>query len=319
MKTQLNMTDTRCDLDRFWCRQDFVDLIDGFDGVELMCIEGDTRGIIPKERVIGLHMNCLPYWVDFWNGNEQALEEEFGSLDECERAYGGSDRSALINHYLRDISAALRYEAEYMVFHVSDVRIDESLTRQFRRSDASVIVATCELMDALLSFCPNMPAVFFENLWLPGLTFTDVSATRLLLDAFPDRRFGLMLDTGHIAHTCLELTTQEEALSYINKLLDEHGPICERIRGVHLNMSITSDYCKRMMASPPPLASTYGERMTQMFYHGFSCDRHMPFTCDGVDTLIKRISPDYLTFEFITNDSEQLKHYILQQRQALRI
>ena len=45
----------------------------------------------------------------------------------------------------------------------------------------------------------------------------------------------------------------------------------------------------------------------------------MPFTCDGVDTLIKRISPDYLTFEFITNDSEQLKHYILQQRQALRI
>ena len=80
MKTQLNMTDTRCDLDRFWCRQDFVDLIDGFDGVELMCIEGDTRGIIPKERVIGLHMNCLPYWVDFWNGNEQALKRNSARL-----------------------------------------------------------------------------------------------------------------------------------------------------------------------------------------------------------------------------------------------
>ncbi len=60
MKTQINLTTNRCDLDRFASRQDLYDLLEG-DGIELTCFEEDVRNIVPKERVIGLHMNCRPY------------------------------------------------------------------------------------------------------------------------------------------------------------------------------------------------------------------------------------------------------------------
>lgn len=53
------------------------------------------RGIVPEERVVGLHMNSFPYWLDFWNGDEAALIKAFGSLSECQRYDGGTDKNAL--------------------------------------------------------------------------------------------------------------------------------------------------------------------------------------------------------------------------------
>ena len=46
-------------------------------------------------------------------------------------------------------------------------------------------------------------------------------------------------------------------------------------------------------------------------------DQHKPFTCAGVRELIKRIDPDYLTYEFISNNREEHMELLLQQRQAL--
>ena len=71
-------------------------LLDGFDGLELLPCETDGRGVVPKERVAGVHMSYFPYWLDFWRGDEQALLGEFGTLDACERYYGGTTREALL-------------------------------------------------------------------------------------------------------------------------------------------------------------------------------------------------------------------------------
>ena len=86
MKTQINLTTSCCDLDRFASRRELLDLL-GTDGIELTCFEEDARGIVPAERVTGLHMSCLPYWVELWHGNLPACVDEFDNLETVRAVY----------------------------------------------------------------------------------------------------------------------------------------------------------------------------------------------------------------------------------------
>ncbi|MPN25769.1 hypothetical protein SDC9_173184 [bioreactor metagenome] len=54
-----------------------------------------------------------------------------------------------------------------------------------------------------------------------------------------------------------------------------------------------------------------------MFEYAFSIDRHQPFICAGVRELIERISPDYLTYELITNNLAQHRSFLSEQIRAL--
>ena len=65
------------------------------------------------------------------------------------------------------------------------------------------------------------------------------------------------------------------------------------------------------------MGKTYQERYNQMFFHAFAVDLHEPFTGKGIKELVERISPEYLTFEFITADHSQHQHYLKQQLEAL--
>lgn len=38
--------------------------------------------------------------------------------------------------------------------------------------------------------------------------------------------------------------------------------------------------------------------------------QHRPFVADGVHDLVKRIAPDYVTYEYITRDRDELKKYL---------
>lgn len=73
------------------------------------------------------------------------------------------------------------------------------------------------------------------------------------------------------------------------------------------------------MKHPPKLLPTYSERCMQMFEHAFRVDEHKPFTCAGVDKLIERIAPEYLTFEFISRSKDEHIRLLAQQRAALGI
>ena len=65
------------------------------------------------------------------------------------------------------------------------------------------------------------------------------------------------------------------------------------------------------------MGKTYWERYNQMFFHAFEVDKHEPFTAKGVKAMVERIAPEYLTFEFITADTEQHCDYLEQQLKAL--
>lgn len=317
MKTQFNLTTSDCDLDRYADRADLCAAMEGFDGVELMWMGEDTRAIVPPERVVGLHMRCAPYWLDFWQGDLAACRRELGSDEMICATYGGLTPDALVAHYRGELARADRYGAEYVVFHVADSSIEETLTGHYRRTNAAVIDGACELMNEVFAGKTDGPALLLENLWESGFTMTQPELTARLLDGihYPNR--GIMLDTGHLMHTALSLRTQCEALAYIHRMLDLHGALCRHIRGVHLNQSLTGAYMRRVMRQPPELPADYAARSAILFSYVFQVDLHRPFTCDGVRELIERIAPEYLTYEFISNDRSEHERMLRRQKSAL--
>lgn len=317
MKTMFNITTSSEDLDRFQTRQDLMELMDGFDGVELMQFEADLKGILPAERVIGLHMSYFPFWLDFWNGNMQAVVKELDSIKNVKQVYGGIDRNAILNRFRKDFEYAHLWDVEYVVFHVSDATIRESFTLDYNHNDEQVIDATIELINELLAEEDGSIAFLVENLWQPGFTFTRPEMTNRLIEGIHYPNKGIMLDTGHILHTNLKLRTQEEGLAYIHAMLDLHGELCKYIRGIHLNQSLTGEYCEEKQKNPPDLSGSYTERYGLMFWHAFEVDKHLPFTCKGIKELISRINPEYLTFEFITENTINHKRYLTAQKKAL--
>lgn len=317
MKTEINLTTCSCDLDRFQSRGELLALLEG-DGIELTCFEDDVRGIVPIDRVTGLHMSCLPFWLEFWRGNTAACVEEFDNIDTVRAVFGGETPEALLAHYRRDLENAKRYGAEYTVFHVCDGSAEETFTGISRHTDEEVIDASAELLNELFRDIEDGPWLLFENLWYAGHRFTDPGQTARLLERVKYKKTGLMLDTGHLLHTRTDLASQEDGVCYINSMLDLHGELSKHIRGVHLNQSISGELMAKTQACPPKLKPTYAERNEQLFNYVFSIDRHEPFTCEGVKELIDRIAPDYLTYELISRDLDEHKRLLAAQRGIFR-
>ena len=313
MKTQINLTTTSCDLDRFTSRGELLELL-GPDGIELTCFGDDERGIVPADRVRGLHMSCLPYWLDFMRGDSAAVLAELGDTETVRAVFGGETPDALIRHYRRDLENARRCGAEYMVFHVCDGSVEETFTGVPRHTDEEVVDAAAELINELFSGVEDGPWLLLENLWYAGHRFTDPRITERLLNSVRYPKTGLMLDTGHLMHTNTALRSQEDGVRYVNEMLDRHGELAKSIKGVHLNQSVTGDIMERTRACPPELAPTYAGRSEQLFYYVFSIDRHEPFTCEGVKELVARIAPEYLTYELISRDLEEHRRLLKVQR-----
>ena len=313
MKILFNITTSEDDIDRFESAEDFEGMMKSFDGVELMYFREDEKKIIGKDKVVGLHMHFFPFWMDLWKGNEERLLNEFDTRENFERYYGGDSRDAILSRYREDLKIAHQYDVEYVVFHVSEASIEESFTWNYYYSDEEVVDATAELLNELFKNEDGKIALLLENLWQPGLKFTDPSITKRMLDQIVYPNKGIMLDTGHLLHTNTKIRTQEEGVAYINELLDKHGELVKYIRGMHLNQSLTGEYCEDTKKNPPPMGKTYRERYNQMFFHAFAVDQHEPFTAKGIKEMVERISPEYLTFEFITADNEQHCDYLERQ------
>lgn len=254
MKVQFNLTTSYEDLNRFESRADLLDLMHGFDGVELMQFEDDIRGIIPKERVIGLHMGYFPYWIDFWNGDLESVRKEFDTLEAAYQYYGGNDRSAIINRYRKDLEYAHRWGAEYVVFHVSEAAIAETFLLDYRHTDEEMIDATIELLNELFADEDGSVALLMENLWQPGLTFLRPEMTRRLMDGVKYPNKGIMLDTGHLLHTNLKLRTQEEGLAYIHMLTPTKvGAKAKTLKVQNLNIFVIEQKLKGGSSSFTPI------------------------------------------------------------------
>ncbi len=320
MKISYNITTCDEDLDRFSSTEDFLEFSKRFDGVEVSYYAPDERRIIPYDKIVGYHMMSYLSWLDLWNGDLDAVIREYDSLEIAEQQYGGLDREALLRPLRADLKRAHEFGAEYVVFHIAENYLHDTFTFNWSKSDEEVIEGVCELLNCLFAEEDGSIALLMENLWEPGLNFKRPELAQRLIDGVDYPNKGFMLDTGHLLHTNLELASQEEGLAFINSKIDELDrlDLTKYVRGMHLQQSITSEHCKSTIANPPDwTGKTFKERQWEAFGNAFKIDLHQPFTCAGVDTMIKRLPLEYLTFEFITATLEQHREYLDAQWKAL--
>ena len=318
MKRTFNLTTFSDDLDRYRDRDDLLSALDGFDGVELMHCGPDARGIVPREKIVGIHLIFFTYWYDFYTGDMAACVRNLGSSEAVRALYGGDTPDALIEAYRRDIEKARAEGAEYVVFHVSDCADEELFTLKYRHTSQEIVEASIDLLNRLFPEPDGDMILLLENLWHPGLTLTEPKVTRRLLSGVHYRNKGILLDTGHLMHTDLSLRTQEEALKYLYRRVEEQGEeVRKAIRGIHLHQSLTGAYMAAVAAHPPILFIDPIKRMEQVYTHAFACDQHRPFTCPGVREFIRWIDPKYLTLEFISSSRVEQEAMLKEQLASL--
>ena len=318
MKRTFNLTTYSDDLDRYRDRDDLISALSGFDGVELMHCGPDVRGIVPREKIVGVHLIFFPYWHDFYTGDLAACERNLGGPETIRALYGGDTPDALIEAYRRDIALARAEGAEYVVFHVADCADEELFTLKYRHTSEEIVAAAVDLLNKLFPEPDGDQILLLENLWHPGLTLTEPEVTRRLLSGVHYRNKGILLDTGHLMHTDLSLRTQEEALKYLYRRVEEQGEeVRKAIRGIHLHQSLTGAYMAAVAAHPPILSIDPIKRMEQVYTHAFACDQHRPFTCPGVREFIRWIDPEYLTLEFISSSRMEQETMLKEQLASL--
>lgn len=295
MKLLMNCTNSADDMSRYSSREDLIAFYSSFglDGLELMQFEdydGDSGHYLSPEMVVGQHLVCVTDWMD----------------------QGEQEQEALFLHYRRQLELAESNQAEYVVFHLTQASEEECYTLKMKHRDEEVIRAASDLINRLLDGMDYDFYFLMENLWYPGLRFTDREMTGLLLDLVHYEKKGLMLDTGHFLHLHPELNTEEAQIRVLMELLEDHKDFLPAIRGIHLHHSLSGDYIRSFLEHPPIPPEDPNERAVFFFEHIFSIDRHEPFTHSEIREVVRRIDPDYVTLEYITRSREELERYLKQ-------
>lgn len=271
----------------------------GLDGIEVVWGHEDSTSLtFPKDLVVGYHLLFFSTWVDFWVGDKPALLEEFDTWDAVKDCYGAETRDELVARFRRDLQRAIDLGAEYAVFHVSDVLMQECFTREFSHTDRQVCDCACEIINRVFDGMDADLALLVENQWWPGFTFCDPAMTRRLLDGIEYDNVGIMLDTGHLLNSNTKLRTQRQALDYIRDCYDAHGDVARKVRGLHLHQSLSGEYVERTLGFvPADFAGDYMQRFTSSYRHVLNIDRHEPWTDPAVAELVRYIGPEWVTNE----------------------
>ncbi len=288
------------------------------DGIEMIYDGSEDSCSNQKDIIFGYHLMFYADWIDFWRKDTAALNRKFGSDVTWRDFYLGSEREALIRQFQEDLLRAASLNVKYVVFHVSDVSVEEGFTYRWEHTDEEVIDAAAEFINLLLDGQSDTFEFLVENLHWPGFTFTRPEMTERLLSQINYKKKGIMLDTGHLMCTNLEIKDQADGCRYIHRMMDEHGALCKYIRGVHLHQSVTGAYVKQSLKNQPVLKENFYERFAQCYEHIGKIDTHQPFDNAEVYRLIERIAPEYLVHEIAAKTPEEKKNLIKLQQRALK-
>ena len=274
----------------------------GLDGVEGIADPEYFDDAFPSSLLTGYHMTFYPDWVDFWRQDKAALLRKFGSMETVRGFYRCGDPDGYLRLFRDDLSLALSLGARYLVFHVSDVSLEEGYTYRFEHTNREVLDASIELINALLEGITPTFEFLVENQWWPGFTFTDPAETEYLLSRIRYPRVGIMLDTGHLMNTSWKLRTQKQGVEYILNCFREHGEIGRRVRGLHFHQSLSGAYCRKAVGRVPDgfPSSDYYRDFGESYGHILRIDRHRPWTDPSCARILEAVQPSYLTHELST-------------------
>ncbi|MCI5595236.1 MAG: TIM barrel protein [Lachnospiraceae bacterium] len=296
----------------------------GLNGLEVILAGEPDQGKILPDMVNGVHLYFHIFWMDWWKGNYDRLDEEFDSRQQWMEYFGGTDREVYLNSLRQDLQYAEKAGAKYVVFHVSEVTLRESFLYRYRYSDEEVIDTSLEVINLLLDEHEYPFDFLVENLWWSGFTLKDVTLTKRILSGMHTKRKGILLDTGHFMNTCSELYTPEDAVAYLTSMIDAHekAGLLPWFKGMHLQMSLGGGYVKwqKNMWKRKPLdfeKIPFYDLFGLAYSHACYIDLHKPFLGKGVRELIERIDPSYITFEFQQNSRKEYESFAEAQSREL--
>jgi len=270
----------------------------GLDGMELIADPDNLADDVPLSLVAGYHMTFYVDWLDFWCQDEAALMRKFGSWETVNEVYRGTKPEELMRHFREDLALAQRLKAPYLVFHVSDVSLEEGYTYRWLHTDREVLDGAIEFINLLLDGVEPTFDFLVENQWWPGFTFTDPEKTEYLLSHINYPRTGIMLDTGHLMNTNWKIKSQWEGIKYILEMVEKHGEVAKSIYGLHFHQSVSGAYCRKNVGKlPENFPMEYNDEFGRSYAHILQIDRHRPWTEEACVMILDRVQPKYLTHE----------------------
>jgi sugar phosphate isomerase/epimerase len=320
MKVLTNLTTLDYHMDWFdkdWEKiEEFINR-NKLNGLELMVLKGYDQKNIPKDTVVGMHMGYWSMWLDFWRGDKDALIEQFGSEENIISFYGGLDKNILIDHYKYEIETAKNIGVEYAVFHVTHAEILHTYNFEFTYSDWDILEAAAELVNESFGSEDEGFTLLFENLWCPGLKLTNANLVKKFLDKINYPNKGIMLDIGHLMITNPNIINEEEACKYILSVVNNLGDLKKYIKGIHLNKALSGDYLREDHSEKIKVLQNITDFWDKLEYSGRhikNIDLHVPFDSPFIKEVIDEIKPEYLVFEVIGKNLEELENMLKTQR-----
>ncbi|NJP05477.1 MAG: sugar phosphate isomerase [Chloroflexaceae bacterium] len=290
----------------------------GLDGIELLI--GDAAPpAMPPGMTVAVHLPFWVSWLTIWQGHSPP------PWSDLERYLsGGRNAEELVLNLRQSWLHAAHLQPAYMVFHVCHVELAHAFTRAYTYTSADVCRAAADLLNATAATFPNGEPpvrVFLENLWWPGLTFTDAEATDALVERLTWNNWAFVLDTGHLMNTHSALFDESEAVAYVLAQIEQlPSAIRQRIEGVHLHTSLSGAY--QQQAQQQGLPDQFAQRSRAQQYglvheHVTHIDQHQPFTTTGCADIVAALCPHFITHEFIGTDTEHCNASIRTQRAVL--
>ncbi len=161
--------------------------------------------------------------------------------------------------------------------------------------------------------------ILLENLWWPGFRMKDANQVDFLIENINYEKTGIMLDIGHMMISNHDLRSEQEAVKYILDKIDSLGDKREKVKGIHLNSSLSGEYVKKIIKGEIEYDSTesFEQRFGKSFSHISKIDRHEPFLDRAINQVIKEVSPKYLVLELMEETMEKLDKKIILQNKVL--
>jgi len=320
MKLTMNITTCSEDTLRYRDRQDLQSFYrsHGLDGLEVLEVGPDEAGVIHPDDVLGVHLRYWSGWMDLWTGNERRLLQEYQTAEDLRSTFGGNTPEALVEAYRRNIHFANTMKPEYLVFHVSECTMAESMYRRdYHYTDEQVCDAVIGLLNRVVDEIEGEPWLLLENLWYSGMTLERPEIVDRLIKGIHYKKTGIMLDTGHLMHTNTQLQDPDEAVDYIHSILDRYDDL-SCIRGVHLHQSLTGGVARELMESWKPIDGTYQQQLWEVMTHIFRIDTHRPFCSHRLGELFSRLCGlEFVCLEQITATREEHAAYLTEQMQYI--
>lgn len=291
----------------------------GFDGMELLPVGNYPFSRIPRQLVSGLHLCFFVFLRAFWQSRQDELETLFGSMENVNRLYGGSDPECIVKTYAAQLNLASDLGCDYVVYHPAQCDLAHIYDWNFPWHWRETLEICSEILNSALAESGYQGWLLFENLWWPGsFRLEDPTEYEYLRKKIHHERCGITLDTAHMLHSMQGFRQEKHAIAELLKKVESLGSLRQEIRTVHLCSALSGEYIQtsRRSAYPQPDLD-FWQQLKLARKHVSRIDPHEPFTDPAIGTLFDLLEPDQVVFEFTFRDVHSWQQKISTQKKIL--